>query len=115
MELLAEKHNGVLPLSLLKEEATFRFVEKGSVNERPTNNLEVCVITYNTQTQNKETHFWYQVDTPSFSLESFDFLKKTHKKLVGSIGRAPDSRLGGRGYICKWLDILVLSDKDYRP
>ena len=45
MELLAEKHNGVLPLSLLKEEATFRFVEKGSVNEIPTNNLEVCVIT----------------------------------------------------------------------
>ena len=67
------------------------------------------------------------------------FLARSHKYPVSSCGRAPDCSAGGRGfepqtgptlrvlkkllsrtcclcnYICKWLDVQVFSDKDYKP
>ena len=61
-----------------------------------------------------------------------------YRRLVSSVGRAPVCCAGGRGfepqtgpilrvlkklrrmyclcnYICKWLDVQVFSDKDYKP
>ena len=65
-------------------------------------------------------------------------LRCAYRRLVSSVGRAPDCSAGGRGFepqtgltvrvlkklrrtcclcncICKWLDVQVFSDKDYKP
>ena len=78
---------------------------------------------------------WRQIQ--QLSLQSSHSTEK-HRRLVSSVDRAPVCCAGGRGfeprigptvrvvkqlrrmcclcnYICKWLDVQVFSDKEYKP